>query len=306
MRVLVTGGAGFIGSNVVAELLARGHSVTVLDNLSTGYEANLEGLDVRFVLGDVRRTEDVGRAMRGQDGVCHLAASVGNKRSIEDPQFDASVNVLGTISVLEAMRENAVRRIVYSSSAGIFGEPQREPVDESHPCEPVSPYGATKWCGEKLCLSYQHLHGVRAVCLRYFNVYGEHQRFDAYGNVIPIFAARALKGQPLTIYGDGMQTRDFVHVGDVARANAAALETEDARGPVNVGTGHRTSVLDLARAIRAHCDAPVDIVHTSERAGDVRHCTADARRLSSMLGIEPSTDLTGLLSRYIRWLRNQG
>lgn len=303
MKVLVTGGAGFIGSNVAAELLARGHEVTVLDDLSTGRAAHLDGLRVRFLRGDIRDAAAVDAAMRGQEGVCHLAASVGNRRSIEDPHFDASVNVLGTIRVLEAMRRAGVGSIVYSSSAGIFGEPQREPVDEAHPCEPLSPYGATKWCGEKLCLSYMHLHGLRAVCLRYFNVFGEKQRFDAYGNVIPIFAERALAGGPLTIYGDGRQTRDFVHVGDVARANAAALETASARGPVNVGSGHRTAIADLAAMVRERAGRPLDIVHAPERPGDVRHCTADIRRLVSMLGVTPSTDLPARLGQYLEWFR---
>lgn len=303
MKVLVTGGAGFIGSNVVAELLRRRHEVTVFDDLSTGYEGNLEGLPVRLVRGDVRRREDVGIAMEGQDGVCHLAASVGNKRSIEDPRFDASVNVQGTINVLEGMRANRVGRIVYSSSAGIFGEPQREPVDESHPCEPLSPYGATKWCAEKLCLSYMHLHGIRAVCLRYFNVFGEHQRFDAYGNVIPIFTTRALAGKQLTIFGDGEQTRDFVHVGDVARANVAALEIETARGPVNVGTGHRTRVLDLAHTIRDLCGRTEAVAYAPERPGDVRHCTADIRCMVAQLGLVPSVNLSGLLEQYVKWFR---
>ncbi len=306
MNVLVTGGAGFIGSNVAAELVRRGHGVTILDDLSTGHEGNLQGLPVRFIRGDVRIRDDVEAAMKGQEGVCHLAASVGNKRSIEDPRFDASVNVQGTINVLEAMRACGVRRIVYSSSAGIFGEPKHEPVDEAHPCEPLSPYGATKLCAEKLCLAYMHLHGLRAVCLRYFNVFGEHQRYDAYGNVIPIFATRALAGQPLTIYGDGEQTRDFVHVGDVARANAAALEREAAGGPVNVGTGRRTRVLDLARTIRDLCGHAVGIIHAPERPGDVRHCTADVRRLVTELGFTPLTELPRLLAAYVDWFAREG
>lgn len=306
MRILVTGGAGFIGSNVAAELVRRGHEVTVLDDLSTGYESNLHGLPVKLVRGDVRSRDDVEAAMKGQEGVCHLAASVGNKRSIEDPRFDASVNVQGTINVLEAMRVCDVRRIVYSSSAGIFGEPQREPVDESHPCEPLSPYGSTKLCAEKLCLAYMHLHGIRAVCLRYFNVFGEHQRYDAYGNVIPIFATLVLAGRPLTIYGDGEQTRDFVHVADVARANAMAIEVESARGPINVGTGCRTRIADLARLMRDLGGCAVDVIHAPDRPGDVRHCTADVRRLTSTLGFAPRTDLPGLLASYVEWFSSCG
>ncbi len=301
MNVLVTGGAGFIGSNVVAELLRRGHRPTVFDDFSSGFADHVRRLDVRVIEGDVRDADAVRAAMAGQDAVCHLAASVGNARSIADPVRDASVNVLGTVNVLQAMREAGVRRIVYSSSAGIYGEPIREPVDEGHPCEPLSPYGATKWCGEKLCLSVMHLHGIRAVCVLYFNVFGENQRYDAYGNVIPIFCARAAAGEPLSIYGDGRQTRDFVHVGDVARANAEALERDGVRGPINVGTGHRTEILALAGMVARLADRPPPIVHAPERPGDVRHCTADVRRMKALLGVSPRTDMPELLAEYYRW-----
>jgi UDP-glucose 4-epimerase len=300
---LVTGGAGFIGSNVVRLLLERGHEVRVLDNCSTGYADNLGPYpEAELVWGDIRDAEAVSAAMRGGDVVFHLAASVGNKKSIDEPLYDASHNVLGTINVLEAMREREVGNIVYSSSAGIFGEPQYQPVDEAHPCEPDSPYGATKLCGEKLVLSYAKLYGIKAACLRYFNVYGENQRFDAYGNVIPIFATGIARGDAITIFGDGEQTRDFIDVRDVAAANAAAAENEEARGTFNVGTGTQITINRLVEILREVTGEDFDAVYGPPRPGDVRHCTADASRLREVLGVSPSTDIPENLERYYAWM----
>jgi len=305
MKILVTGGAGFIGSNIVRLLLERKHEVTVLDDLSTGYAENLKGLDVRFFEGSICDPDKVAEVMQGQDGVAHLAASVGNKKSIEYPVFDASSNVLGTINVLEAMRKHLVGRIVYSSSAGIFGEPQCEPVDEKHPCEPESPYGATKWCGEKICLAYMRMYNLRATCLRYFNVYGVNQRYDAYGNVIPIFVTKLLKGEPLTIYGDGEQTRDFINVRDVALANVLSLEKDSVKGPINVGTGVRITINGLAGKLLEISGRQVEIIHGPERLGDVRHCTANIQRFCNELGFSPSTDIQTHLADYFEWMQNR-
>lgn len=275
----------------------------MVDNCSTGYAANLEPYsEIEFIEGDVRDGDLLDRAVVGKDAVFHLAASVGNKKSIEDPAFDADCNVLGTIRVLEAMRRHGVGTIVYSSSAGVFGEPQYQPVDEAHPCEPDSPYGATKLCGEKLALSYMKLHGIRAVCLRYFNVYGENQRFDTYGNVIPIFAARIARGEPLTIFGDGEQTRDFVDVRDVAAANAAAAENPAASGTFNVGTGTAISINQLAEILHRVAGEDFDVVHSPSRPGDVRHCTADVTRMREVLRVSPDTEIAEGLRRYYSWV----
>lgn len=303
MRCLVTGGTGFIGSNVVRLLLERDHDVVVVDNFSTGYAANLNPYpEAELIEGDIRDEKALDRAVSGCDAVFHLAASVGNKKSIEEPLFDAESNVLGTINALEAMRRHGVSNIVYSSSAGIFGEPQYQPVDEAHPCEPDSPYGSTKLCAEKLVLSYMKLHGFKACCLRYFNVYGENQRFDAYGNVIPIFAARIARGEPLTIFGDGEQTRDFINVRDVAKANLAAAEKVGASGTFNVGTGTAVSVNRLVELLRQVTGESFDIVHDPPRPGDVRHCTADTIRLREVLKLAPNTELAGNLKEYYAWM----
>ena len=196
MRALVTGGAGFIGSNLVGRLLERGYAVTVLDNLIIGYRRNLEVFrEICFIEGDVRNPEDVELAIQGVEEVFHLASSVGNKRSIDHPVMYAEINVLGTVRVLEAARRAGVRKIVTSSSARIFGEVKTLPISEDHPVEPDTPYGSSKLCQEKECLAYAKLYDIEAVCLRYFNVYGVNQRYDAYGNVIPIFTFRCFAGE---------------------------------------------------------------------------------------------------------------
>ena len=213
---MVTGGAGFIGSNIVKRLLEQGHEAVVLDDISSGFRENLVP-GVPFREADVRDGEAVAAALRGCDVALHLAASVGNARSIDDPVKDAQINVIGTLNVLQAARRHGLRRVVFSSSAGIFGELKMLPIAEDHPQDPDSPYGASKLAAEKMCLVFNKLYGMCNVCLRYFNVYGVNQRYDAYGNVIPIFADRILRGVPLTIFGDGEQTRDFVNARDVGR-----------------------------------------------------------------------------------------
>src|ERR1017187_4485266 len=200
MKALVTGGAGFIGSTISKELALNGADVVVLDNLSSGYRINLGGHPgIRLIERDIRDPVAVDAAMDGVDAVFHLAASVGNKRSIDQPVNDAEINVIGTLRVLEAARKAGVQKVVMSSSAGIFGELKTLPIREDHPVEPDTPYGASKLCAEKEGLAYAKLYGMEVVCLRYFNVYGPSQRFDAYGNVIPIFVFQMLRGEPVTI-----------------------------------------------------------------------------------------------------------
>ncbi|HXH73897.1 MAG TPA: NAD-dependent epimerase/dehydratase family protein [Bacteriovoracaceae bacterium] len=306
MKCLVTGGAGFIGSNIVDLLLKRNHEVTVLDNFSTGYKENLSSYEgkIRIIEGDIRNRATVDTAMKGQDAVIHLAASVGNKKSIDEPLTDAECNVFGVINVLESIRQHNVRSITFSSSAGIFGEPQYQPVDEKHPCEPDSPYGATKLCGEKIILSYMKLYKLRAVCLRYFNVYGERQRFDAYGNVIPIFVSRALNKQDIKIFGDGLQTRDFIHVKDIAMANVLSAENPNVFGPINLGTGKSISINDLAAMVNDIVGQDVKILHEPERLGDVRHCTASTEKSKKMLDFEMNSNFYENLKQYCSWLQS--
>jgi len=276
MKVLITGGAGFIGSCIAKELALNGTDVVVLDNLSSGYRSNISGLrDVRLVEEDIRNAAAVDAAAAGVDVIFHLAASVGNKRSIDEPVKDAEINVIGTLRVLEAARRAGVRKVIISSSAGIFGELKTLPIREDHPVEPDSPYGASKLGAEKEGLAYAKLYGIEVVCLRYFNVYGPNQRFDAYGNVIPIFVFQMLRGEPVTIFGDGEQTRDFVNVHDVVQANIKAAMTPGVTGAFNIGSGTRISINDLVERLKAASGLNPVMRHGPPRAGDVRDSLAE-------------------------------
>jgi UDP-glucose 4-epimerase len=303
-KALVTGGAGFIGSNIVRLLLERGHEVVVLDDLSSGYRDNLAPFpSVRLVEGDVRDAKAVAEAIAGCEVVFHLAASVGNTRSIEHPLLDSEINVLGTLTVLEAARHHGARKVVFSSSAGIFGELKTLPIAEDHPVEPDTPYGASKLGAEKLCLAYAKLYPLECVCLRYFNVYGVNQRYDAYGNVIPIFAHRMLRGLPVTIYGDGEQTRDFVNVRDVAAANYGAAMSRGVSGAFNIASGTRVTINALVTLMQQAGDLTPQVEHGPPRKGDVRHSLADISQARARIGFDPQVDLAAGLGEYMRWAR---
>mgnify|MGYP001386871323 CR=1 FL=1 len=305
-HVLVTGGAGFIGSNIVRRLVESGNSVKVLDNFMSGYRSNLDPFpSVEIIEGDVRDKNIVENAMQDVEVVFHLAASVGNKRSIDFPVTDAEINVIGTLNVLEAARKAGARKIVTSSSAGIFGELKTMPIREDHPAEPDSPYGCTKLCEEKLCLAYAKLYNIEAVCLRYFNVYGPNQRFDAYGNVIPIFVFRMLRGEPIIIFGDGEQTRDFVHVDDVVQANIKAAESAGVSGAFNIASGTRITINRLAEMILTTGNHPVSMEHGPERPGDVRHSLADLSAAQRDLGYSPGIHLEEGIREYVTWAREE-
>jgi nucleoside-diphosphate-sugar epimerase len=306
MKVLVTGGAGFIGSNLVKELVAQGNSVTVLDNLMSGYRSNLDNIpNVEFVLGDVRDGALVDRLSKEKEIIFHLAASVGNKRSIDDPIQDAQINVLGTINILEGARKNGVRKVVVSSSAGIFGELKTLPIKEDHPLEPDSPYGSTKLCEEKISLAYGRLYGFEVVCLRYFNVYGPNQRFDAYGNVIPIFAFQMLRNESLTIFGDGEQTRDFINVRDVVQANIKSGMAKGVSGAFNLGSATRVTINHLVELLRQASGLQPEVTHGPLRKGDVRHSLADISAASSAFGFAATVDLSDGLNEYMRWAKTE-
>src|SRR6185369_4256005 len=305
-KALVTGGAGFIGPNVARLLAEDGYDVVVLDNLATGYRENLDGLkDVRVVEADVRDASVMDQVTDGVQVIFHLAASVGNARSIENPLYDSDVNVLGTLRVLEAARRARVRKLVCSSSAAIFGELKHLPIREDHPCEPDTPYGVSKLAEEKHCLAYAKLYELEAVCLRYFNVYGLNQRYDAYGNVIPIFARRMLRGETLTIYDDGEQTRDFVNVDDVARANILAAQAQGVSGVFNIGSGTALTVNELVVQMGKACDITPEIKRAQPRKGDVRHSRADISSASSVLGYRPTVELIDGLRDYMKWMRGE-
>lgn len=306
IKALVTGGAGFIGSNLVKRLLTDGHKVVVLDNLLSGYKSNLAPFpDVRFIEGDTRDDIAVADAMVGVEVVFHLAASVGNKRSIDHPLIDAEINVMGTLKVLEAARKAGVRKIVASSSAGIFGELKTLPIKEDHPIDPDTPYGSTKLCMEKECLAYAKLYDLDSVCLRYFNVYGPNQRFDAYGNVIPIFAFKMLRNESLTIFGDGKQTRDFINVGDVVQANIKAAMENGLSGAFNIGSNSRVTINKLVELLQGVSGIIPQVVHGPPRPGDVRHSLADITSARNVFGFEPSVSMEEGLKEYMAWAADE-
>ena len=305
-RMTVTGGAGFIGSNLVQLLTSLDHRVTVIDDLSSGYRENLDGLPgVELLEASILDEGEVLRAVDGAEVVFHLAASVGNKRSIDNPVLDSRINVIGTLNVLEAARRSGVRKVVYSSSAGIFGELRTMPVAEDHPIAPCSPYGASKLAGEKHALAYAELYDLEVVALRYFNVYGPNQRFDAYGNVIPIFVFQMLRGEPITIFGDGEQTRDFIHVADVARANLQAAEAEGLSGAFNLGSGERITVNRLAQLITERVGDPPGSRSGPPRPGDVLHSLADTRAAAAAFGFAPRVGIEEGLTDYVQWAQRE-
>lgn len=304
MKAFITGGAGFIGSNIAKYFLNRGWEVVLFDNLSTGYRENIpDDARVTFVEGDVLDAAAVAKAVRGSDAVLHLAASVGNLRSIENPQKDSQINVQGTLNVLAAARSQQIPKFVYSSSAGIFGELKKLPIDEEHPLAPDSFYGVSKLAGELHALCYAKLYGMDVVCLRYFNVYGPNQRYDAYGNVIPIFATRKLKNEPLTIYGDGSQTRDFVHVEDVAQANFLAAATKNATGAYNIGSGTAITINQLAQWMDEIAGTGKPHQYEAPRKGEVRDSLADIRKAQKILGFKPVREMKAGLKGYWEWVR---
>lgn len=305
MRALVTGGAGFIGSNVCRLLHGRGDDFVALDSLVSGDRRNLDFAPQGALLEcDIRDRAALEAILEGVDVIFHLAASVGNKRSIDDPVTDADVNVMGTVNLMTAARRHDVSRVVVSSSAGTFGELKTLPIREDHPVEPDTPYGASKLFKEKFCLSYQKLYGIGVVALRYFNVYGPNQRFDAYGNVIPIFAYRMLRGEPVTVFGDGEQTRDFIHVSDVAKANYLGATVRAAGGAFNLGSGSRVSINTLLELMQEVSGIKAEVEYTSPRPGDVRHSMADTSKLKDAFGFQPQTDFREGLKDYMEWLRS--
>jgi nucleoside-diphosphate-sugar epimerase len=303
-KALVTGGAGFIGSNLVRLLVEQGVSVRVLDNLSTGYIKNIENLPIEFVQGDMCDASSVQNAVDGMDVVFHLAAHIGNVKSLEHPREDAQINVLGALNLLEAARKAGVRRIVYSSSAAIFGELLTMPIAEDHPQNPDSPYGVSKLAAEKYMLTFAKLYNMTVICLRYFNVYGVHQRYDAYGNVIPIFANQLVMSKPITIYGTGEQTRDFVNVKDVAKANFLAATQAQQTDVYNLGSGSNVTIKTLADYCqKASGINAVDVVYAPPRRGEVLHCLADISKAKSDLGFEPNPDILSGLQEYFDWFK---
>jgi nucleoside-diphosphate-sugar epimerase len=295
MRLLVTGGSGFIGSHLVRRLLVDGHEVRVLDNLYTGRCENLQEVlaDVELIDDDVRNLERTRRASRGCEAVFHLAAVPSVPRSIADPVTTHEANATGTLNVLIAARDAGARRVVFASSSSIYGAAEELPKREPTRPLPISPYAVSKLAGESYCHSFSEVFGLETVALRYFNVFGPRQDPDSqYAAVVPKFICAFSNGEAPTIFGDGEQSRDFTYVGNVVEANLAALARPGAAGRVyNIACGQRTTLNELAAIIREQTGAVVEALHGPPRAGEVRHSHADVSLARRELGYEPRISL---------------
>jgi UDP-glucose 4-epimerase len=305
MKILVTGGAGFIGSHVVDAYVAAGHEVMVVDDLSTGHRENLNP-KARFHQLDITEAKVAELIRDERPAVLNLhAAQMDVRRSVADPLFDARVNILGTVNLLEAARKANVRRVVFVSSGGaVYGEQETFPAAEVHPTNPVSPYGVSKRAGELYAFFYQAEYQLPFVALRYANVYGPRQDPHGEAGVVAIFSGKMLRGEPVTVNGDGKQTRDYVYVGDVARANVLALDST-ATGPFNVGTGIETDVNALARLLADAAGSRSEIRHGPAKQGEQRRSVIDCARAARVLGWRPEVSLADGLGRTVEFFRSR-
>ena len=311
MKYLVTGGAGFIGSNLTRYLLSQGAQVVVLDDLSTGKRENLTEIlsEIDFREGDIRDRESVESALEGCDGVFHLAALASVQKSVENPGLSHDINVGGALTVLESMKKQGVKRFVLSASAAAYGNQIESPKRESLPPEPLSPYAADKLACEAYAQAYVHSFGLESVCLRYFNVFGPRQDpKGAYAAVIPAFVCRLLKGESPIVYGDGEQTRDFCYIENVCRANwlASQIPANQCLGkPINVACGEAVSLNRILTVLQKLLKSDVQAIYQPERVGDVKHSLADITRAKEILGYEPQVRFEEGLALAIDWYCEQ-
>ncbi len=303
MKILVTGGAGFIGSHVCDQFLRGGHEVLALDNLSTGKKENLNP-NVRLAVLDICSSDAAELILQERPAVvCHLAAQMDVRKSVEDPRFDAEANIIGMLNLLEAARRAGVKKLIFSSTGGaIYGEQDVFPAPESHPARPLSPYGVSKAAGELYLGYYRAQYGLPFVSLRYANVYGPRQNPHGEAGVVAIFAQRLVAGQPCTIFGDGRQTRDFVFVEDVVRANTLALGS-DFIGPVNIGTGVETDINRVYRLLAVATGSGEMALHAPAKPGEQRRSCIDFALAKKVLGWEPSVGLEEGLRQTMEFFR---
>jgi len=306
-RYLVTGGAGFIGSNIAEALVKRGEEVVILDNLSTGYEKNIAHIknDIIFIRGDIRDAETVRTALTGVDCVLHEAALASVPRSIEDPALITDVNVRGTLVMLEEARLARVKRFVYAASSSAYGDSETLPKVEHMVPKPLSPYAASKLTGEYYCSVYAHVYGLSTLSLRYFNIFGPRQDPKSqYAAVIPIFISHLLAGKQPTIFGDGEQSRDFTYVENVVNANIRASLCERARGEtVNIACGTRYTLNELFARMKDTIGCSIDPRYAPPRVGDVKHSQADISAARKLIGYSVAVSFEEGLRRTIEWYR---
>jgi len=297
LKVLITGGSGFIGSHLVDHLLKAGCETVVFDNFFSGKIENIRrhmnNKSFHLIKGDVRSSEDVKKAIEGVNVVYHLAAIVNVPLSIENPLLADEVNVKGTLNMLEACINHDIQRFVYLSTCAVYGEARYLPIDEEHPTNPLSPYGASKLAAEHYCKVFHRIYGLQTVCLRFFNVYGPRQPSGLYGGVITTFLESLKMGEPLVICGDGNQTRDFLYVADAAKACMVALLCRSCSGKVfNIGTGTQTSINELARILIELVGKPKGkVIHAEERKGDIRESYANIGKAEKELGFKPELSI---------------
>ena len=304
MRVLITGGAGFIGSHLVEHFQGKA-DVRVLDNLRTGYLKNIENFDVEFIRGDVRDRETVRRAVQGVDYVFHLAALISVPESMVKIAECVDINVNGLLTVLEEAAAAGVKKLCFSTSAAIYGDNPEVPKRETMFPEPKSPYAITKLDGEYYCNMFTQTGRLQTACLRYFNVFGPRQDpKSAYAAAVPIFTAKAVAGEPLTIYGDGEQTRDFIYVKDIVAANVF-MATHDVTGVYNIAYGKRITINDLVALIKGVTNSRSEVVHLPERAGDVKHSMAAVDKLKAT-GFVPQYDFDTGMKATVEFFQSQG
>jgi len=308
MRALVTGGAGFIGSHIVEELLRRGVSVRVLDNFSSGKRENLAALrgDLEILEQDLRDEAAVKAATWDVELIFHLAAFISVPQSMLDPQECFETNVAGTLRLLEAARQAGVRKVVLSSSTAVYGDPDKFPTDEETPLRPLSPYALSKQVNELYGRLYTQTFKLPVTALRYFNVYGPRQRPDsAYAAAISIFTRQLVRGQAITIYGDGKQSRDFIFVKDVVNANLLAAESEAAGEVFNICTGYETTLLDLLETLSEISPRQPEVRFEAARPGDIYRSKGSPKKAAEMLGFRAGTSLAEGLAETVEWMKNK-
>ncbi|PYZ95910.1 LPS biosynthesis protein WbpP [Alteribacter lacisalsi] len=309
-RFLVTGGAGFIGSGLAWYLSRKGHEVVLLDDMSNGSPDTVRELseseNVTFIHGDIRDPEACRDAVEGVDYVLHHAARGSVPQSMDEPLLYDEVNVRGTLNLLDAARDEGVRKFVYASSSAVYGDGGRKPVHENKPLQPLSPYAATKKVNELYARQYSNLYGMETVGLRYFNVFGPRQNpHSAYSSVIPVFLKSLLSGRAPIVHGGGSQTRDFVYLDDVIQANIrACLSGPETAGQVfNIASGQFVSIMQLYRTVERLAGIRIQPEYSGARAGDITHSRADISRAERMLGFSPQTRLTEGIERTMAWYR---
>lgn len=313
MKILITGGAGFIGSHLCDKYISDGHSVICLDNFMSGNLTNIRHLldsrKFKLVKGDIRNFELVEKLMRDIDVVFHMAAQIHVDRSYIEPGLTYEVNVMGTQNILEVAKMHDIKRIIYASSSEVYGSARHVPINEDHPLNAPHPYGASKIAADRMCYAYMQTYGMNISIVRAFNVFGQRQRDLGYGGVISIFTRKVLSGMPPIIFGDGTQTRDYTYIEDIVKAYDAVLKyNEPLADPINFGGGKEISILDLANKIIEICGLKDKIkpVCIEPRIGEVKRLIADATKAKNLFGWKPQISLEEGLRSFIGWYKNYG